>query len=104
MRRRPQLVASTVLAVLLQGCVFVPRTVERYDPGCRIVERHMELEAVQIASIQSCSNSDCGFALALVGATAATSAVVSGSIVIVGNVVYWFEKQGQCTRETEPPS
>ena len=36
------------------------------------------------------------------GATAAASAIVSGSIVIVGNVVYWFEKQGRCLRETPP--
>lgn len=36
------------------------------------------------------------------GATAAASAIVSGSIVIVGNVVYWFEKQGRRLRETPP--
>jgi hypothetical protein len=26
----------------------------------------------------------------------AASAIVSGSIVVAGNLVYWFEKQGQC--------
>jgi hypothetical protein len=31
-----------------------------------------------------------------VGAVAAASVVVSGSIVVVGNVVYWLEKQGKC--------
>jgi hypothetical protein len=30
------------------------------------------------------------------GAVTVASAVVSGSIVIAGNVVYWFEKRGQC--------
>jgi hypothetical protein len=40
--------------------------------------------------------------LAAAGATAEASAVISGSIVIVGNVVYWFEKQGRCLRETTP--
>jgi hypothetical protein len=34
--------------------------------------------------------------LVATGVVAATSAVVSGSIAVVGNVVYWFERQGQC--------
>lgn len=29
---------------------------------------------------------------------AAASAAVSGSIAVVGNVVYWLERQGQCFR------
>jgi hypothetical protein len=29
---------------------------------------------------------------------AATSAVISGSVVVLGNVAYWLEKQGQCNR------
>lgn len=32
----------------------------------------------------------------VVGAVSAASMGVSGSIVIVGNVVYWLEKQGKC--------
>ena len=34
--------------------------------------------------------------LGALGAVAAASAVVSGSIVITGNAVYWFDKQGRC--------
>jgi len=34
--------------------------------------------------------------LVAIGAVAAASAVVSGSIVLVGNIVYWAEKQGKC--------
>jgi hypothetical protein len=30
------------------------------------------------------------------GAVAAASAVVSGSVVVVGNSVYWLESQGSC--------
>jgi hypothetical protein len=33
--------------------------------------------------------------------TAAT-AVVSGSVALVGNMVYWFERQGQCARPAAP--
>lgn len=59
----------------------------------------MALEPVQIAAIQGCSNSGCVALLVAAGATAAASAVISGSIVVVGNVAYWFEKQGRCKRE-----
>lgn len=93
-------VRSAVLALLmLQGCVYLPRTTEVYDPGCRITSKHMELEPVQVAALGGCTNSNCAALLAAVGAVAAASAVISGSIVVVGNVAYWFEKQGRCVRE-----
>lgn len=80
----------------LAACVFVPVTTERYDPDCRITARQMTLQSVQLASFGSCHGNDCAALLVFVGATAAATAVVSGSIVVAGNVVYWFEKQGQC--------
>lgn len=84
---------------MLQGCVFVPVTTEVYDPGCRIQSKSMTLQAVQVAALGNCRGNECAAALAFYGATGAASAVVSGSIVIVGNVVYWFEKQGNCNRK-----
>lgn len=91
------LIALTVAA--LSACVFVPRTTEVYDAGCRIQSKQMTLEPVQIAHLGQCVGSGCGALLVVAGATAAASAVVSGSIVIAGNVVYWLEKQGRCVRE-----
>jgi len=88
--------AATVLA--LAGCVMVPRTVHHYDPECQLTVRSMQLEAIQIGAIQGCANEGCLVLLAAAGATAAASAVVSGSITIVGNVVYWLEKQGRCQK------
>ena len=85
-------------AVLLAGCVLVPRTVHNYDPHCRVTVRTMELQAVQIAGFHGCSNEGCGVLLAAAGATAAASAVISGSIMVIGNVVYWLERQGTCPR------
>ena len=52
-----------------------------YDQDCHIEARHMTMQPVQLGAL---------------GAVAAASAVVSGSIVITGNAVYWFEKQGRC--------
>jgi hypothetical protein len=86
----------TMTGVVLSACVYVPRTTTSYDEECRVETRHMKLEAAQIAAIGSCSNRDCAYVLVALGAVAAASAVVSGSIVAVGNVVYWLEKQGKC--------
>jgi len=94
------LLFAVVVSALLQACIYVPRTIEVYDLDCRITSRRMDLQPVQIAAIQGCRNEGCVALLVAAGATAATSAVVSGSIVVVGNVVYWFEKQGRCKRES----
>jgi hypothetical protein len=91
-----------VFVVGLPACVFVPRTTQHYDPGCQIVERHMTLEAAQVANFGNCHNDGCVVLLAASGAVAAASAVVSGSIVVAGNVVYWFEERGQCRRADAP--
>ncbi|RYY69116.1 MAG: hypothetical protein EOO24_51255 [Comamonadaceae bacterium] len=85
-------------ALALQACIFVPRTAEVYDADCHIAARQVRLEAVQVASIGGCSNEGCALLLAASGVTAAASAVISGSIVVAGNAVYWLEKQGRCVR------
>jgi hypothetical protein len=89
---------ATTLLSWLTGCVYLPRTTEVYDPDCRIMSRHLDLQPVQVAAIGGCRNNECAVLLVAAGATAAASAVVSGSIVIVGNVAYWFEKQGRCIK------
>ena len=93
---RPPLAFLFATCLVLAGCVVVPRTVETYDPHCRIVARQMTLDAMQVAGLGGCSNSGCITLLAAAGVTAAASAVVSGSIAVIGNVVYWLERQGRC--------
>lgn len=82
--------------LLLPACVFVPRTVEVYDSDCNVASRQMYIEPVEIGDFLDCSDESCAQLLVALGAVAASSVVVSGSIVIVGNAVYWFEKQGRC--------
>ena len=94
--RGPLTVFGIGCLLVLQACVLVPRTTEVYDANCKVMSKQMDLEPVQIAAIRGCSNSGCTAVLVAAGATAAASAIISGSIVIVGNVVYWFEKQGRC--------
>jgi hypothetical protein len=88
--------AFVFAAALLQGCIYVPHTTTWYDEQCKIEAKHMTLRPEQIGALGSCSGRDCVVALAAFGVIAAASAVVSGSIVVVGNVVYWLEKQGKC--------
>jgi hypothetical protein len=99
---RPRLAAALTSAVLLlalqAGCVFAPRTINVYDPDCQITSRQLILQAEQMPVMGHCRGEECGAMLVVFGAVSAATAVISGSIVVVGNVVYWFEKQNQCRR------
>lgn len=86
-----------LLAVLgLGGCVYMPRTTTNYDRDCQVTTHHMTLDVQQVAALGKCDNVTCPAELAFFGAASVATAIVSGSIVLVGNVVYWLEKQGQC--------
>lgn len=89
-----------VLAILwLSGCVVVPVTVEGFDPDCRVVTHHMELQPVQLNAIGRCGDGACA---AIVLGVSAASAIVSGSIVLVGNIAYWAEHRANCV--APPPA
>ena len=87
--------------LVLAGCIYLPQTTTVYDQKCRILARKMVLQVQQVPLFGSCSNQGCVAALVGVGAVSAATMVVSGSIVVAGNVVYWFEKQGQCFAKGE---
>jgi hypothetical protein len=96
------LAAAFGLSLFLSGCFYYPRTVQYYDPGCEIQARRMELKSKVIDATCSGGSSHEGAAacLAFYLSMTAGSAVVSGSIVVVGNTVYWFEKRGRCARKS----
>ena len=87
------------LFAMLQACMYLPRTTQVFDPECQVASNHMVLEEVQVAAIQHCANQGC-IAL-IVGASAftAVSVVISGTIVVAGNLAYWFERKSQCPRD-----
>lgn len=96
-RRRRWPVLAAVL--LLGGCIVVPRTAEVYDPQCRTMVRQMVLETTVIGAIGHCHNDGCAVMLASMGIVSAASAVVAGSVAIIGNIIYWAERRGQCPPE-----
>ena len=87
-----------MICAALQACVYLPSTIETYDPECQVVAKQMTLQEVQVTAIVGCQNQSCVALIIAVGATAAASAIVSGSIVIVGNIAYWLERQSTCRR------
>jgi hypothetical protein len=84
------------LSTLLQSCVYVPRTTQVFDPQCRVAAKHMVLQEVQLAAIQHCANEGCVVLVLAAGVATAASVLISGTLVVAGNVAYWFERQSQC--------
>lgn len=88
---------ALVLACMsLCSCIFLPQTTTRYDSDCGVVERHMSLQAYQIAAFGGCRNEGCVELLVVTGVVSAASLIVSGSVVVVGEAVYWLETKRQC--------
>ena len=79
----------------LQGCA-TPKTVSFYDEQCNVVARKMVLEAKNPNVSANCSDKECLGELLGAAVVLTTTTVISGSIVVAGNVVYWLEKQKNC--------
>jgi hypothetical protein len=84
------------IATLLAACVYVPRTTQVYDFECRTMANHMVLEGGQVAAIAHCENQGCIALIVGAGVVTAATVIVSGSIVVVGNIAYWFERKARC--------
>ena len=98
--RRCLFAAFALLA--LQACVVVPQTRETYDPNCRVMRKEVRLETTIVGRLQACQGDACVAVLVATGVVTAATAVVSGSIAVIGNVAFWFERQGQCNAPGTP--
>jgi len=89
--------ASTVaVASLISGCVYYPKRVEVYNSDCNIKTRKLTLGVIASNSVPNCSGGNTGACLAAIAAVGPVTAVVSGSIVVIGNTLYYMEKVGPC--------
>lgn len=89
----------------LAGCVVVPATRDVYDPDCRLMRREVTLETTTVAQFHGCSGRECSALLVTLGVVSAATLAVSGSLAVVGNVVYWLEHEANCRgRRTGPVS
>lgn len=85
------------LIIFLTSCTFVPKVV--HDPDnrkCKLSTNQRTLEVTMEGAkfIHDCP--DC-FLLASLYSTA--TAIISGSVVIIGNTIHWIEKQTKCSDE-----
>ncbi len=99
---RPSLLG---LSLTLGGCIVMPRTEMHYDDACDVEYKHITLTAEQVnlasASMQ-CDSRECAIVLAAQLLAIPVSALISGSIVLVGNTMYWAQHKGACMRAPEP--
>src|SRR6185436_17062241 len=98
MRRWCGVAFAFVATAALSGCIVYPKKVTEYDHDCRITRQHLTLEYEYLWG--DCPAGDEEACLAIIVGTGAVSTVVSGSIVIVGNTLYWLEEQGRCEEST----
>lgn len=84
--------------MFLTGCVFYPHTTMEYNPACDTIQRHMKLNSTQVEAFIGCNDRACAELLVLAGVVSAASFVVSGSIAVIGDIVYWLEAKAQCRK------
>jgi hypothetical protein len=91
------------LSLLLCSCAVMPTFTEKFDKKCQTVQKTVELSVEQIEMFDSleCSDKeDCKtqFLGALLGSviTFPVSAIISGSIAVIGNSIYWVNEYGEC--------
>lgn len=90
-----------LLITLLASCVFVPhesRDQYRSD-GCKVSSKKLVLDIEVIHTGHACrgSSEDLTICLVTYGVIIPVgSFVVSGSVVIVGNILNWIETKGSC--------
>ncbi len=101
-RLQIRLAAILGLSFAISSCVVYPEVTRYYDEDCKIEARQLELKSEQL------TNADCSGGGAFSGAcwaallgVGAASTIVSGSIVVVGNTVFWLEKKGKCIAKSQ---
>ncbi len=90
-------IALALLSAACAGCIVYPKQVSVYDRYCGVRSHKLTLEAEYV--LGHCPNSTAAEAeacLLIIAGSAVASSVISGSIVVVGNTIYWLEKQGRC--------
>jgi|GEM_PF-1909063 len=92
-----------ILSTTLCACVVVPKTVASYDEECKVATHKIELRLEQAGTFNEidCIHNDCGeeFAGAIFNSALimTTSAIVSGSIALTGNTLYWLGRRSECS-------
>ncbi len=95
--------AIAVLVSALAGCVVVPQTRHSYDPECGVATKHITLEVAVLPGFHSCQGDGCVTLMVTAGVVTVASTVISGSVAVIGNVLYWAERKAGCPRPPRTP-
>ena len=92
---------NTIIIVLLflSGCIVVPKTTyTKENITCDLKMKNVYLTTIDygLDGIYCRGEEDCIALLAAVSLVSVGSVIVSGSIMVIGNTIYWIEKQGKC--------
>lgn len=94
------LITSTLFCI---SCAVVPvqKAHSPRDIICGVSTHEYDLKMVEMGSINaSCNSPECVVSIGVFAAAwTGVTAVVSGSIVLIGNTVHWLEQQGPCDKD-----
>jgi hypothetical protein len=96
-------VASGAVVVATAGCVVVPQWHQVYDPQCGVAMRQITLEMAVLPGFHRCQGDACVALMVTAGVVTVASTVISGSVAVIGNVLYWAERQTGCPRPPGTP-
>ena len=78
---------------MLSACAYYPKQIEVYDTECNIKHKKLVLGKDKANMlVGNCENEGCIASLL----TNPVQALVAGSIVVAGNIIYWLEKERTC--------
>ena len=89
--------------LLISACSYQAKTVRYYDEDCGAIQKKFVLTKTKLnlmTGAKSCHDDECKKMLLVrvVGApfVGPISAIISGTITVVGNTVYWLQRKVQC--------
>jgi hypothetical protein len=102
-RGRQACLFALALVLPTAGCVVVPQTQRVYDPDCGVATKHITLEVAVLPGFHRCHGDGCVMLMVTAGVVTVASTVISGSVAVIGNVLYWAERQTGCPRPPRTP-
>lgn len=84
------------LLMSITACAYLPasKPTLNQDDSCQMLTNELELKEVQLIESSHCAGDACAIFIAV----PASSFIVSGSIVLIGNTLHWLEKNGTCSQ------
>jgi len=95
------LIISSIFLCVSCSVVPVVKSHSPRDIECGMATHEYDLRLVEMGGITaSCDSAECILSLGIFAAAwTGFTAVISGSIVVIGNTVHWLEQQGPCDEE-----